>query len=227
MSPRSVKQNEQLREQSRDKILASALELFGTQGFHNTSIEEIARHAGVSKGLTYNYFGSKLELLYGIFNREMNQGDQILERLRQLPDARSRLVAIIESSIQYIRSMPAELRLLTSLSLHVEEFPEIKEALLDRYRTALPLIADILRELGIPEPETEARMFNAMLDGVGFQAMVLKDMVDLDLTRTYLLNRYHCLPDSTQQTSSSHETADVPADVPHPGLHGPAGAGRP
>jgi AcrR family transcriptional regulator len=196
MSPRSVKQNEQLREQSRDKILASALELFGTKGFHSTSIEEIARHAGVSKGLMYNYFGSKLELLYGIFNREMNQGDQILERLRQLPDARSRLVAIIDSSIQYIRSMPAELRLLTSLSLHVEEFPEIKEALLDRYRTALPLIADILRELGIPEPETEARMFNALLDGIGFQAMVLKDMVDLDLTRTYLLNRYHCLPDS-------------------------------
>jgi AcrR family transcriptional regulator len=46
----------------REQLLAAALEVFGGRGYHGTSIDDIARRAGVSKGLIYEHFGSKKEL---------------------------------------------------------------------------------------------------------------------------------------------------------------------
>jgi AcrR family transcriptional regulator len=44
-------------------IIVSALELFREKGYINTSIKEIASHAGVSQVSIYNYFGSKESLV--------------------------------------------------------------------------------------------------------------------------------------------------------------------
>ncbi|PLX21155.1 MAG: hypothetical protein C0599_08290 [Salinivirgaceae bacterium] len=52
----------------KEKIVDAAITLFGENGFHNTSISQIAKNAGVSKGLMYNYFESKEELLKYIFD---------------------------------------------------------------------------------------------------------------------------------------------------------------
>lgn len=67
MSPRTTEQNEEIREKSRAKITAAALELFAENGYHATSIAKIASKAGVSKGLIYNYFESKEDLLSALF----------------------------------------------------------------------------------------------------------------------------------------------------------------
>lgn len=66
MSPRTSKQNEEIRIEKRQQILDAALKLFADSGFHATSISNIAKEAGVSKGLMYNYFESKETLLYAI-----------------------------------------------------------------------------------------------------------------------------------------------------------------
>jgi AcrR family transcriptional regulator len=66
MSPRTSKQNEKIRIEKRQQILDAAINLFADSGFHATSISSIAKEAGVSKGLMYNYFESKEALLYAI-----------------------------------------------------------------------------------------------------------------------------------------------------------------
>jgi AcrR family transcriptional regulator len=42
-----------------DEILEAALAVFGESGFARAKIEDVARHAGVSKGTVYCYFDSK------------------------------------------------------------------------------------------------------------------------------------------------------------------------
>jgi TetR/AcrR family transcriptional repressor of mexJK operon len=49
-------------EQKREQILQSAIDLFCHQGFPNTSMDEVAKHAGVSKQTVYAHFGSKDDL---------------------------------------------------------------------------------------------------------------------------------------------------------------------
>jgi AcrR family transcriptional regulator len=46
----------------REAILAAALEVFAASGYHGSSIDDIARRAGVSKALIYEHFPSKKEL---------------------------------------------------------------------------------------------------------------------------------------------------------------------
>ena len=73
MSPRSSAQFEEMREEKKALIMNTALEHFSDYGFHATTISHIAKHAGISKGLMYNYFKSKEELLAAIINRSLDE----------------------------------------------------------------------------------------------------------------------------------------------------------
>ncbi len=67
MCPRTDKQFEEIRESKRSQIIEAAIECFAKRGFDAVSISELAEFAGISKGLMYNYFKSKDELLKNIF----------------------------------------------------------------------------------------------------------------------------------------------------------------
>ncbi len=53
----------------RNQILDAATTVFSTQGFHPTTIKDIAKEAGIADGTIYNYFQNKSALLIGIFER--------------------------------------------------------------------------------------------------------------------------------------------------------------
>src|SRR3989337_276168 len=61
--PRTKEQFEAIRKGSRQKILDAALEVFARQGYYSASVSAIAKTAGISKGLMYNYFRSKEDVL--------------------------------------------------------------------------------------------------------------------------------------------------------------------
>ena len=47
----------------REKLLEAAIDLFGVNGFWNTSTASIAKHAGVATGTLFNHFASKEALI--------------------------------------------------------------------------------------------------------------------------------------------------------------------
>jgi AcrR family transcriptional regulator len=51
-------------ERRRRQIVNAAIELFGRQGYHATTIRDIAERAGISVGLIYQYFGDKEDVLF-------------------------------------------------------------------------------------------------------------------------------------------------------------------
>jgi AcrR family transcriptional regulator len=73
MSPKTAKQFRSIREEKMALIMDVALQHFADEGYFKTTITHIARHAGISKGLMYNYFESKEELLIAIINRSMSE----------------------------------------------------------------------------------------------------------------------------------------------------------
>ena len=56
------------REQRRQQVLAAALDVFSTAGFHAASMDEIADRAGVSKPVLYQHFPGKLDLYLAILD---------------------------------------------------------------------------------------------------------------------------------------------------------------
>lgn len=73
MSPRTPKQFAEIREEKRTLIMDTALQHFANEGYFATTIDHIARHAGISKGLMYNYFDSKEALLRAIIQRSASE----------------------------------------------------------------------------------------------------------------------------------------------------------
>ena len=73
MSPRSPQQFKEMREEKMTLIMDVALEHFANEGYYRTTINHIARHAGISKGLMYNYFESKEALLKAIIHKSVNE----------------------------------------------------------------------------------------------------------------------------------------------------------
>ncbi|MCG9678637.1 MULTISPECIES: TetR/AcrR family transcriptional regulator [Vibrio] len=51
------------REQTKERILSAAWELFETQGYQETSTRQIARQAGVADGTVFSHFENKLAIL--------------------------------------------------------------------------------------------------------------------------------------------------------------------
>ncbi len=52
--------------ETRERLLKTAFQLFHEQGYHATGVATILREAGVNPGSMYHFFGSKDELLLGV-----------------------------------------------------------------------------------------------------------------------------------------------------------------
>jgi AcrR family transcriptional regulator len=65
----------------REAILDAAGEVFGAKGFEATRMEDVARQAGVAKGLVYKHFVSKDALFEALVDR---RGEEYVAELRRL-----------------------------------------------------------------------------------------------------------------------------------------------
>lgn len=87
----------------REQLLELGLELFGTQSYDVLSIDEIAKQAGISKGLLYHYFPSKrafyVETVREAARQLLEETDVATEAGRPQPDpegVRARLRAFLD-----------------------------------------------------------------------------------------------------------------------------------
>ncbi|WP_027342737.1 TetR/AcrR family transcriptional regulator [Hamadaea tsunoensis] len=51
----------------RERIVASAVELFAEQGYDATSVQQVVDRAGVTKGALYHYFAAKEDLIIEVY----------------------------------------------------------------------------------------------------------------------------------------------------------------
>jgi AcrR family transcriptional regulator len=77
-------------------LLAAAVEVMAAQGYHGTSVRDIAAAAGTSPGLLYQYFASKAALLETMLDRGMDvliaATEEALDAAGDDPAARLRAV---------------------------------------------------------------------------------------------------------------------------------------
>lgn len=64
---------EQKKKRTKKTILKTAISLFNENGYDNTSIEAIAKVAGVGKGTVYSYFNTKKDIIKGFCEYEIEQ----------------------------------------------------------------------------------------------------------------------------------------------------------
>jgi AcrR family transcriptional regulator len=96
---------EQRREERRSRLLDAGLELFGTQGFQRTTIEQLCATARLNPRYFYEQFATREELLGAVYERHVQavaaQVVAALERAPAEPAGRLRagLEAFLEASL--------------------------------------------------------------------------------------------------------------------------------
>lgn len=85
-----------LREDKREAVIRTAARAFRERGYHNTSLDDIARELRVTKPTIYHYVGSKEQLLFECFQAGLRQITEAFdESYGSTANARERLTAVL------------------------------------------------------------------------------------------------------------------------------------
>jgi AcrR family transcriptional regulator len=103
------------REQRRVRILESAEALFAQHGFAKTTVDEIAGRAGVSKGLLYDHYDSKEELLRAVWSGQVDAWmTETRQRVKYSRGATAEAIGeVLAVSVRYARDNPLLGRILS------------------------------------------------------------------------------------------------------------------
>jgi AcrR family transcriptional regulator len=136
----------------RDRILDAAQELFVRYGVKRTSIDDVAREAGIAKGTVYLSFESKAELFAAIADRLCASTFADVQRIAlETTPLTTRLVGILDRYIGATHRLIAQ-------SPHIAELTASKETLSAAAFDALDrrihsLLSVLLGEAGITRDE--------------------------------------------------------------------------
>jgi len=169
-----------VRGEKRPAILRAATDVFAEQGFAAVTVAEIAHRAGIGKGTVYEYFSSKEELLFAVFEW-MNE--DIAERIKALLDeggtTHDRLRRLLDFGAVITREqveMQAVVLDFWSASRGTKSEARYNRACLETFRAYRRLVADVIRggqRTGELRPDVDAEavatMVVAAMDGLGIQ----------------------------------------------------------
>jgi AcrR family transcriptional regulator len=85
-------------EQRRAQLLDAANDLFAERGYEEVSVEDIARAAGVQRGLVHHYFGGRTEVYLALLDRL----DDVAEEPLRQPEGRSARARIGDSVSRWL-----------------------------------------------------------------------------------------------------------------------------
>lgn len=186
--PRSEEQNEAIRRESRKRILEQALALFAQHGYDRTTVRMIAQGAGIAQGLLYNYFRSKQEVLQALFEQSMTKVFESFALVANQPPEQ-KLEALIRGSFALVQRDRDFWKVSYGVRMQSAVLADLGPALTTWTDSVRLGLAAILGEAGIADPEIEARVLFALIDGIA-QHLVLDPSYPIEAVTAALLRRY-------------------------------------
>jgi AcrR family transcriptional regulator len=190
MSPRSPSENAKIRQETKKKIATAAFALIAEQGFEGTSMADIAKSAGVSKGLLYNHYESKEQLFQELVTEGLREGENILPDIMSSGDPKVILENIIRWFFRQLREQPQQWRLMTEVTLRLDRYPFMQEIIRGKLFGYIRMMEGLFQQLGYKDPLGEARILAGLFDGIGIQAIVVRDAFPLEEFEAMMLEKY-------------------------------------
>ncbi|HJR25871.1 MAG TPA: TetR/AcrR family transcriptional regulator [Acidimicrobiales bacterium] len=155
---------------TRQLVLEAAERLFVANGFGATSLDDIAREAGFSKGAVYSNFAGKADLFFAIVEQQF---DELRQRLRSAveaeDDALSRLAAVGTWYQEFLRVESGWARSLPEVAALAAQDDDARQ----RFSSLLQSIESSITELTAQQQESLGIQFGLPPDQVAALVVAL------------------------------------------------------
>ncbi|HEY5639837.1 MAG TPA: TetR/AcrR family transcriptional regulator [Dehalococcoidia bacterium] len=172
-------------ETRRAQVLDAAMACFSEHGYHETSIDDIAAHAGLSKGAIYHHFAGKRDILIGLFevwSEQLLQRWEAIGRESDPLEALSRDADATFASVEDLLPLSRGAVELLSHAAHDDQMRGRVAALYSASRARISaLLSDAQRRglIGDIDPEGVATALMAMFEGLFVMKAMDPDGVDV------------------------------------------------
>lgn len=178
--PRTEKQIEQIRTEKKKLIMDTALELFATNGFHATSISQIAKKAGISKGLAYNYFESKNDLLNELIDHGFQEIGQMMRPEHDGIPTDEEFISFVGKSFDMVGNDLQHWKLFYSLMLQPSASENFTENYAKFSEPVFRLIYQFITSKGNTDPEGDMMIISSMIEGALLYTVVTPELFELE-----------------------------------------------
>jgi len=160
----------------RERLVASAVELFHARGIEATTLAQIAEHAEVPIGNVYYYFKTRDELLAAVIEARASEMRMVLAGLDQRRSPKARLKGLTEMWTGDSDDIAANGCPMGTLCSELNNKHDDLAALAaGLFRTILDWTEQQFRELGVRDPAGTAVSFQARIQGAVLLANTFGD----------------------------------------------------
>jgi len=190
MAPKTEEQFEKIRQSRKSLIMQAALELFANEGYHATSISKIAKKAGISKGLLYNYFESKEALIVAILDQGFAELFAYFDINKDGILTKKELAYFVEKSFESLKVNIEFWRFYFRVSRQPEVFPLLKERIEAVMQPTMKMFVRYFQAQGSKQPLMDAMLFGALLDGISMDYVFTPELVPIDKVTKAIIKKY-------------------------------------
>lgn len=177
------------------ELLLAAYNLFLEKNFEKTSIDDIAKNAGVAKGTFYLYFNDKHDILNKLILQKSNEIiKEALAKTNALgsEDYRERTLFFIEHIIDYLKNNESLLNLINkNISWGLYRKAIMKPEAYNEVKKVLDLFINNLTNEGMNKEDAEMTLFMIfeLVGSVCFTTIILKEPVDIEHIKPLLFKK--------------------------------------
>ncbi|MFM1876048.1 MAG: hypothetical protein RL266_1785 [Bacteroidota bacterium] len=190
MAPRSPEQFAEIREERRQQILDAALHVFAQDSYHGSSMSAVATRAKVSKGLIYNYFNSKEEILLTLITELFDEAMELMDVDPEIPLSREKFIDIIHRSVDVAVQNPQRWKLYMSLSFQPDVTPLLMEKMLPKVQPFMMLMNNYFLARGHQDAMTMMRYYSAVMDGVQLHILMDPQNFPVDKVKQMMIDQF-------------------------------------
>lgn len=180
--------NPKRREETLNRILEAASTCFINKGYRDTSVADICKEAGVSKGAFYYHFESKQAVFINILNSWLGNLESLLkastENAQNIPDSLFKMSSILQN---VLRPDNEQLSIFLELWNQASRDEEVRKATIKPYRQYRKVLEELI-EKGIKEgslkpvdPKISAQIILSMVSGIFLQRLLDPEGANWDL----------------------------------------------
>jgi len=159
------------------RILEAATEVFAVKGFHASTMDDIAKRVGVSKGALYLYFKSKEQLFRAILDSEETFLTDFLSRALRIDYLEHNAATIFD---QVAKAQELHLALTYDLMAEASRNPKLLDIIRQHTKREIRVAEDfirVLRKKKVVRNDIDLRTQSLGITGLFLGLMLLSPMV--------------------------------------------------